>query len=110
MGLRTAAGNGRHQAEGSSLFSVESKRQAVSQILSGEKTLVELSRDLEVQPAVLRTWMHLVERGGATAVAAGEEVVPASRGRERAQQSIGSHRRFDPYSHSIVAGGLEVTS
>ncbi|HEY3202593.1 MAG TPA: hypothetical protein VGL03_02925, partial [Thermoanaerobaculia bacterium] len=45
----------------------------------GEKTLAELSRELEIQPAVLRNWMRLVERGGTAAVAAGEDVVPASR-------------------------------
>jgi transposase-like protein len=51
------------KADGRRIFSVQFKRKAVSRILSGEKTLAELSRELEVQPAVLRNWMHLVERG-----------------------------------------------
>jgi len=48
--------------------------------------MAEMSRELEVAPAVLRNWMRLVERGGTTAVAAGEDVVPASRVRELEQQ------------------------
>jgi transposase-like protein len=76
----------RRKADGRRIFSVELKRQAVSQILSGEKTLAELSREMEIQPAVLRNWMRLVERGGTTAVAAGEDAVPASRVRELEQQ------------------------
>ncbi len=68
------------------IFSVEFKRQVVGQVVSGEKTLAELSRELEIQPAVLRNWMGLVERGGTAAVAAGEDVVPASRARELEQQ------------------------
>jgi len=58
----------------------------LGQVVSGEKTLAELSRELEIQPAILRNWMRLVERGGAAAVAAGEDVVPASRARELEQQ------------------------
>jgi transposase-like protein len=58
----------------------------VGQIVSSEKTLTELSGELEIQPAVLRNWMRLVERGGTAAVAAGEDVVPASRARELEQQ------------------------
>ena len=76
----------RRKADGRRIFSVEFKRQAVSQILSGEKTLAELSRELEVQPSIVRNSMSLVERGGTTAVTAGEEVVPASRVRELEQQ------------------------
>lgn len=37
-------------------------------------------------PAVLRNWMGLVDRGGTTALAAGEDVVPACRVRELEQQ------------------------
>ena len=74
------------KADGRRIFSVEFKRQAVGRVVSGEKTLAELSRELEVQPSVLRNWMRLVERGGTAAVAAGEDVVPASRVRELEQQ------------------------
>src|SRR5664280_138187 len=44
------------------------------------------SRELGISPSVVRNWMRLVERGGTTAVAAGEDVVPASRVRELEQQ------------------------
>lgn len=74
------------KADGRRVFSVEFKQQAVGRVHSGEKTLAELSRELEVQPSVLRNWMRLVERGGTAAVAAGEDVVPASRVRELEQQ------------------------
>lgn len=74
------------KADGRRVFSVEFKRGTVGRIVSGEKTLAELSRELDILPAVLRNWMRLVERGGTTAVAAGEDVVPASRVRELEQQ------------------------
>ncbi len=74
------------KADGRRIFSVEFKRETANRVTSGEKTLAELSRELEVAPAVLRNWMRLVERGGTTAVATGEEVVPISRVRELEQQ------------------------
>ena len=76
----------KRKADGRRIFTVEFKRSVVGQIHSGEKTLAELSRELEIQPAVLRNWIVLVDRGGTTAVAAGEDVVPASRVRELEQQ------------------------
>jgi transposase len=74
------------KADSRRIFSVGFKRETVGRVTSGEKTLAELSRELEIAPAVLRNWMGLVERGGTTAVAAGEEVVPISRVRELEQQ------------------------
>jgi len=74
------------RSDGRRVFSAEFKRETVGRISSGEKTMAEVSRELEVAPAVLRNWMRLVERGGTTAVAAGEDVVPASRVRELEQQ------------------------
>jgi transposase len=74
------------RSDGRRVFSADFKRETVGRISSGEKTLAELSRELELAPAVLRNWMKLVERGGTTAVAAGEDVVPASRVRELEQQ------------------------
>ena len=44
----------KRKADGRRIFTVEFKRQVVGQIHSGEKTLAELSRELEIQPAVLR--------------------------------------------------------
>jgi transposase-like protein len=67
------------KANGRRVFTVDFKRETVARIVSGEKTLAELSRELGISPSVLRNWMRLVERGGTTAVAAGEDVVPARR-------------------------------
>lgn len=74
------------RSDGRRVFSADFKRETVGRISSGEKTLAELSRELQVAPAVIRNWMKLVERGGTTAVAAGEDVVPASRVRDLEQQ------------------------
>jgi transposase len=74
------------KADGRRVFTVDFKRETVARIVSGEKTLAELSRELGISPSVLRNWMRLVERGGTTAMAAGEDVVPASRVRELEQQ------------------------
>jgi transposase len=73
-------------SDGRRVFSAEFKLETVGRISSGEKTMAELSRELEVQAAVLRNGMRLVERWGKTAVAAGEDVVSASRVRELGQQ------------------------
>jgi len=67
------------KADGRRIFTVDFKRETVGRIVSGEKTLAELSRELGISPSILRNWMRLVERGGTTAVAAGEDVVPARR-------------------------------
>ena len=50
----------------------------VQKIVKGEKTLAAVSRDLDIQPTVIRQWKRRVEAGAATAVAADEDVVPAS--------------------------------
>jgi transposase len=70
------------RSDGRRVFSAEFKRETVRQIVSGEKTLAETSRELTVLPQILRKWIKLVEHGGAAAVEAGEDVVPASRVRE----------------------------
>ena len=70
------------KADGRRIFSVEFKRTQVQRLLTGEKTLAELSRELDVKPAVIRSWKRHYEAGATTAVAASEEVVPASRLRE----------------------------
>jgi transposase len=74
------------KADGRRVFTVDFKRETVARIVSGEKTLAELSRELGISPSVLRNWMRLVDRGGTTAVAAGEEVVPVSQVRGLEQQ------------------------
>src|SRR5688572_32777019 len=75
-------GEHRRKADGRRVFSVEFKRSAVQRILSGEKTLAELSRDLDISPSVIRNWKRFAEGGATTAVQANEDVVPASQLRE----------------------------
>lgn len=70
------------KADGRRVFTAEFKRETVQRILSGEKTLAELSRDLDISPTVIRHWKRRFESGAATAVRADEDVVPASALRE----------------------------
>jgi transposase len=55
--------------------------------VKGDKTLAEVSRELDIQPSVIRECKRRVEAGATTAVATNEDVVPASALRE-AQQRI----------------------
>ena len=66
------------KAGGRRIFSPEFKRETVQRILSGEKTIAELSREFDVSPTVIRHWKRRYESGAATAVKANEDVVPAS--------------------------------
>src|SRR5262249_3332312 len=75
-------GEHRRKADGRRVFSTEFKRQAVQRILSGEKTVAELSRELDIYPSVIRTWKRFAEAGATTAVQASEDVVPTSQLRE----------------------------
>jgi transposase len=75
-------GEHRRKADGRRVFSTELKRATVQRILTGEKTLAELSRELDISPSVLRNWKRLAEPGATTAVQASEDVVPASHLRE----------------------------
>ena len=74
-------GEHRRKADGRRVFSTEFKRTTVQQILTGEKTLAELSRELDISPSVIRNWKRFAEAGATTAVHASEDVVPASCGR-----------------------------
>ena len=49
-------GEHRRKADGRRVFSTEFKRETVQRILTGEKTLAELSRELDIAPRVIRTW------------------------------------------------------
>src|SRR5262249_5725676 len=51
-------------------------------VLTGEKTLAELSRELDISPSVIRNWKRHYEAGATAAVAANEDVVPVSQLRE----------------------------
>src|SRR5215472_8098215 len=75
-------GEQRRQADGRRVFSAEFKRQAVQRILSGEKTVAELSRELDIYPSFIRSWKRFAEAGATTAVQASEDVVPANQLRD----------------------------
>jgi transposase-like protein len=49
-------GNHPRKADGQRVFSAEFKRTTVQRILTGEKTVAELSRELDIVPSVIRTW------------------------------------------------------
>src|SRR5262249_20983574 len=66
------------KADGRRIFTPEFKREVVQQILSGEKTLAELSRQYDISPLVIRNWKRRFEYGAATAVKANDDVVAAS--------------------------------
>ena len=74
-------------SDGRRLFTPEFKREQVGRLVRGELTLTELSRELGISRSVLQRWKHLITQGGETAVAANEDVVPASELRA-AQQKI----------------------
>ena len=66
------------RADGRRIFSAEFKREQVARVERGELTQAELARELGVQAGLVRRWRFLAKTGSETAVAAGEEVVPAS--------------------------------
>src|SRR6185503_21233548 len=70
------------KSDGRRVFSTEFKRTAVQRILTGEKTVAELSRELDISPSVVRNWKRFAEAGATTAVQASEDVVPGSHLRE----------------------------
>ena len=73
-------------SDGRRLFSPAFKREQAGRLLRGEVTVSELSRELGIARSVLQRWKHLVTQGGETAVAANEDVVPASELRAAQQQ------------------------
>ncbi len=70
------------KADGRRVFSVEFKRTQIQRVLTGEKTLAELSRELDISPSVIRNWKRHYEAGATAAVAANEDVVPISQLRD----------------------------
>jgi transposase-like protein len=56
------------KADGRRVFTPEFKRNVVQQIQKGEKTLAELSRELNIYPTVIRTWKRRYEAGASTAM------------------------------------------
>src|SRR5437588_8001259 len=75
-------GEHRRKADGRRVFTTEFKRTTVQRIVAGEKTVAELSRELDIAPSVIRSWKRFAEAGATTAVQASEDVVPASQLRE----------------------------
>jgi transposase len=76
----------RRGSDGRRRFSAEFKREQMARVGRKELTLAELSRELDVDPSVVRRWKHLIERGGEMAVAANGDVVPAFKLREAEQR------------------------
>lgn len=73
-------------SDGRRLFSPAFKREQVGRLVRAEVTVSELSRELGISRSVLQRWKHLIAQGGETAVAANEDVVPASDLRAAQQQ------------------------
>jgi transposase len=74
------------KSDGRRVFTVEFKRGVVQQLLKSEKTLAEVSRELDIQPSVVRQWKRRFEAGATAAVATNEDVVPVSALREAHQR------------------------
>ena len=51
-------GNHPRKAEGRQVFSAEFKQATVQCILTGEKTVAKLNRELDIVPSVIRTWVR----------------------------------------------------
>lgn len=66
------------KSDGRRIFSPEYKRQQIERVTRGELTIAELSRELGISRNLLARWRHLITVGSETAVAANEDVVPAS--------------------------------
>ena len=66
------------KSDGRRIFTAEFKRQQIDRMVRGEVTLSELSRELGISRNLLSRWRHLITVGSETAVAANEDVVPAS--------------------------------
>jgi transposase-like protein len=74
------------KSDGRRVFTVEFRRGVVQQLLKDEKTLAEVSRELDIQPSVVRQWKRRFEAGATAAVATKEDVVPVSALREAHQR------------------------
>ena len=75
-------GEHRRKGDGRRVFSTEFKRVTVQRIVTGDWTVAELSRELDISPSVIRSWKRFAEAGATTTVQANEDVVPASHLRE----------------------------
>src|SRR5260370_26036622 len=71
-------GEHRRKADGRRVFTTEFKRATVQRVVTGEKTVAELSRELDIAPSVIRSWKRFAEAGATTAGHGHEDVVPPS--------------------------------
>jgi transposase len=74
------------KADGRRVFTPEFKLSVVQRIQKGEKTLAELSRELDIYLTVILTLKRRYEAGASMAVTATEDVVPASQLRDARQR------------------------
>ena len=58
-------------------YSAECKREQVERVLRGEVTAAALSRELGIARSQIQRWKYLLTKGGETAVASDDDVVPA---------------------------------
>src|SRR5687767_8601413 len=98
-------GEHRRKADGRRIFITEFKRTAVQRILTGEKTLAELSRELDISPSVIRNWKRFAEAGATKAVQASEDVVPTSQLREAYAPGTRAPPRAEEHGSRDPAGG-----
>jgi len=66
------------RADGRRIFSVAFEQEQLARVERGDVTMAELARELRVFPGLVRRWKHLASKGSQAAVAANEDVVPAS--------------------------------
>jgi transposase-like protein len=78
---------GREVRGGRRRYPAEFKREQLARVERGECTISELSRELGIARSLIQRWKVLSTTGAETAVAADEDVVPASELRV-AQQRI----------------------
>src|SRR5713226_10128991 len=71
-------GEHRRKTDGRRVYSTDFKRATVQRVVTGGKTVAELSRELDIAPSVIRSWKRFAEAGATTAVQVHEDVVPAS--------------------------------
>src|SRR5215470_17425455 len=87
-------GEHRRKANGRRVFSTEFKRETVQRIVTGEKTVAELSRELDIAPSVIRNWKRFAEAGATTAVASPQSARSARHTRCTPATSARSTRLF----------------
>src|SRR5688500_20170155 len=88
------------KSDGRRVFTVEFKRGVVQQLLKGDKTLAEVSRELDIQPSVVRQWKRRFEAGATAAVVQQRHGEPdvSRRLQPQAHSAAHTHARLDAAS------------